>query len=82
MQTALSRSTADYVLFTDADVRHGSRALARGLAELEQQGLDFLSFCPRFDFACWWENVLLPHATITGAVRFLSPGRGAAAVGP
>ena len=81
MQCAFERATAEEVLFTDADVIHRPGALARGLAERERSGADLLSLSPRFHFECWWENVLLPHATMAGVIRFLARGREPAAVG-
>ena len=71
MQHALSLSSAPIVLFADADVIHSPPCFASALAEMQRDNVDFLSLAPRFDFESFWENVLLPHAFVAGAVQFL-----------
>lgn len=71
MQHALSASSSPQVLFTDADVIHSRSCFASALAEMQREGIDFLSLAPRFDFESFWENVLLPHTFIAGTVQFL-----------
>ena len=46
MQQAAALAGGDLLLFTDADIIHEPRALATGLAELDNLGLDFLSLFP------------------------------------
>ena len=71
MQHGLLASTAQYIVFTDADVIHASRCFASALGEMRKQQIDFLSLCPTFEFESFWENALLPHVLIAGTVQFL-----------
>ncbi|MFO0938289.1 MAG: glycosyltransferase family 2 protein [Gemmataceae bacterium] len=60
MQHAADIATGDYLLFTDADVRHSPNCFQTALAEMEQQRLDFLSFFPTIQCVSFWENANLP----------------------
>lgn len=73
MQQAAERASGEYVLFTDADIRHGPTCFATALAELERGGYDFLSLFPRFVTVTVWENVLLP-AFLGGFAQLATPG--------
>jgi chlorobactene glucosyltransferase len=60
MQHAAARGTGDYLLFTDADVRHAPECFRTAVAEIERHRLDFLSLFPTMHCVSFWENVNLP----------------------
>jgi glycosyltransferase involved in cell wall biosynthesis len=72
MQQAAALASGDYLLFTDADVRHDPRCFATALTELERAGLDFLSLFPEMQCVSFWENVILP-ALVGGLVQLATP---------
>jgi chlorobactene glucosyltransferase len=60
MQHASARGMGEYLLFTDADVRHPSECFRTALAEVERHRLDFLSLFPTMHCVSFWEKVNLP----------------------
>jgi GT2 family glycosyltransferase len=60
MNYGLASASNELILFTDADVIHHSTSFATGIALLQKQSLDFLSFLPRIDCVSFWENVCIP----------------------
>ena len=73
MQQAAALAGGNHLLFTDADIIHEPRALATGLAELENLGLDFLSLFPRMDTISLWENIVVP-TFVGGLALLVTPG--------
>ncbi|MBL8937505.1 MAG: glycosyltransferase [Archangium sp.] len=51
MAKGIERSSGDWVLFADADVRYGPQALRRAITYAEQHQLDFLTVMPQTDSA-------------------------------
>lgn len=51
MAQGTARSTGEWVLFADADVRYGPQALRRAITYAEQHQLDFLTAMPQTDSA-------------------------------
>jgi glycosyltransferase involved in cell wall biosynthesis len=60
MNHGIALASDELILFTDADVVHCPTSFATGVAILQKQGLDFLSFLPRIDCVSFWENVCVP----------------------
>ncbi|MGH9368962.1 MAG: glycosyltransferase [Thermoanaerobaculia bacterium] len=63
----------ELLLFADADVRYGPRALSEAVAFLEAERLDFLFVVPRVEASGFWESVLMPNLLVTfyGGPAFL-----------
>lgn len=72
MQTAAARAQGEFLLFTDADVRHAPRLLATALAEMRQRKLDLLSLFPRLECVTFWEHVIWP-IYVAGLARLAGP---------
>jgi glycosyltransferase involved in cell wall biosynthesis len=58
LQRAYERSSGEWLVFTDADVRFTPDVLRRSLAVARQQGWDHLTIFGRVDTASFWERVL------------------------
>jgi glycosyltransferase involved in cell wall biosynthesis len=71
MQQAAAVATGEYLVFTDADVRHAPTCFGTALAELERQRYDLLSLFPLMHFVSLWENVIVP-ALLAGIAQFAS----------
>lgn len=56
-----SESTAEYLLFVDADTRHHPLMLATVIQEAEKKQADLLSLVIRVDMDSFWERVLVPQ---------------------
>jgi len=74
MRNGLATTTAQTIVFTDADVIHSPQCFASAFREMRKQRVDFLSLCPSLEFESFWENALLPHAFIAGTVQFAVQG--------
>jgi hypothetical protein len=74
MEQGARAATGEFIVFTDADVIHQPRCFGTAIAELRRKQVDFLSLCPNFECQSFWENVLLPHCFIAGAVQFCLQG--------
>lgn len=72
MQHGTDRATGDYLLFTDADVRHAPGCFDAALAEMKRHRLDFFSLFPRMQCVSFWENVNLP-IYIGGLAQLVGP---------
>jgi glycosyltransferase involved in cell wall biosynthesis len=60
MQQAAAHAMGDYLLFTDADIIHGPACFRTAVSELNERGLDLISYFPRIRCESVWENVLMP----------------------
>lgn len=67
-------STADWLLFTDADTCHKPESLLQAVAYAEIQQLDALSLLLRQECVGFWERVILPLA-YQNFFAVLQPGR-------
>ena len=70
MQKGMSMSSADVLLFMDADIEHHPRCFITALAEMERLELDFLSLFPRIRCISLWENAILP--SLIGAIALFA----------
>lgn len=53
-------STAEWLLFTDADTFHYPGSLAAAVKEAEERGVDLLSYSPEQETGSWYESMLMP----------------------
>lgn len=58
----LQRTTADYVLFTDADIRFESETLKRAIYEMKFYQVDLLSISPEIQSKGFWSGVVFQTA--------------------
>jgi GT2 family glycosyltransferase len=73
MHHALALTSAETLLFTDADILHAPDCFSKALAEMELHALGFLSLFPHMECVSFWENVILP--ALTGGIALLAtPG--------
>jgi len=64
------RATGDYLLFTDADTRHGADLLRRVVGELEQAGAESMSLAGRQLMESFWERLVQPQIFISMLFRY------------
>jgi glycosyltransferase involved in cell wall biosynthesis len=67
------RARGDWLLFTDADVVHGPRAVYNAVATMERERLDHLAVAPRLEAGSLVEALVLPLFVLLCQVRFLDP---------
>lgn len=67
------RAHGDWLLFTDADVVHGPRAVANAVAAMERERLDHLAVQPRIEAGSLIEALVLPLFMVLCQVRFIDP---------
>jgi glycosyltransferase involved in cell wall biosynthesis len=53
-------STAEWLLFTDADTFHYPGSLAAAVKEAEERRVDLLSYSPEQETGSWYESMLMP----------------------
>jgi glycosyltransferase involved in cell wall biosynthesis len=58
--TGATGSTAEWLLFTDADTFHYQGSLAASVREAESRKVDLLSYSPEQETATWWELAVMP----------------------
>jgi glycosyltransferase involved in cell wall biosynthesis len=58
--TGAHGSTADWLLFTDADTVHYPGSLVAAVREAEEHGVDFLSYSPEQEVVSFGERILMP----------------------
>jgi glycosyltransferase involved in cell wall biosynthesis len=58
--TGAKGSTAEWLLFTDADTYHYPGSLAASVREAEERNVDLLSYSPEQETAAWWELAVMP----------------------
>lgn len=75
---AAADASAEWLLFTDADVRLEPPAVAAAIAHADAHQLDLFSLWPRDASAGFWERLLIP---LCGAMIVLWYGRAAAGPG-
>jgi hypothetical protein len=73
LELGQGRARGDYILFTDADVLHGPRALANAIAVMERERLDHLAVQPRMEAGSLIEALVLPLFMLLCQIRFLDP---------
>ena len=72
--TGAQGSTADWLLFTDADTVHYSGSLAAAVREAEERRVDLLSYSPEQEVASFAERILMP-LVFADLVRTYPPER-------
>ena len=72
--TGAAGSTAEWLLFTDADTFHYPGSLAASVAEAENRHVDLLSYSPEQETATWWELAVMP-VVFAELVRTYPPER-------
>ena len=63
-------ATTDWLLFTDADVRHLPGSAAHALANAELRGAALVSYSPKQVMETWWERAMIPFVFSRLAVRY------------
>jgi len=58
--TGAKGSTAEWLLFTDADTFHYPGSLAASVQEAESRKVSLLSYSPEQETASWWELAVMP----------------------
>ena len=58
--TGAMGSTAEWLLFTDADTFHYPGSLAASVSEAESRKVALLSYSPEQETAAWWEKAVMP----------------------
>lgn len=58
--TGATGSSAEWLLFTDADTFHYPGSLAASVREAEERQVDLLSYSPEQETAKWWELAVMP----------------------
>lgn len=73
LELGQGRARGDWLLFTDADVVHGPRALFNAVAAMERERLDHLAVQPRMEAGSLTEALVLPLFVLLCQIRFLDP---------
>jgi len=63
-------AATDWLLFTDADVRHLPGSAAHALANAELRGAALVSYSPKQVMETWWERAMIPFVFSRLAVRY------------
>lgn len=71
LELGQGRARGDWLLFTDADVVHGPRAIVNAVAAMERERLDHLAVQPRLEAGSLAEALVLPLFVLLCQVRFL-----------
>ena len=73
LEIGQGRAKGDYLLFTDADVVHGPRAIFNAVAAMDRERLDHLAVQPRMEAGSLVEALVLPLFVLLCQIRFLDP---------
>jgi glycosyltransferase involved in cell wall biosynthesis len=73
LELGQSRAKGDWLLFTDADVLHGRRAIANAVAVMERERLDHLAVFPRLEAGSLVEALVLPLFVLMYQLRLVDP---------
>jgi chlorobactene glucosyltransferase len=73
LELGQGRADGDYLLFTDADVVVGRRAIANAVRVLDARKLDHLTLHPRLEASTLIEAVVLPLYFLLCEFRFIDP---------
>lgn len=55
------QARGEWLLFTDADVRHAPDAIEAGLRLAEEHGAKLVSYSPGQEMETWWEEMVIPY---------------------
>lgn len=73
LELGQGRADGDFLLFTDADVFHGRRAVYNAVRVMEEEALDHLAVHPRLEAGSLVEALVLPLYVLIGEFRFVDP---------
>jgi len=73
LELGQGRADGEFLLFTDADVIHGRRAVAHALSVMEGERLDHLALHPRLEASTLVEAFVLPLYFLLCEFRFVDP---------
>lgn len=71
LELGQGRAKGDFILFTDADVMHGPRAVMNAVSAMERERLDHLAVHPRMEAGSVVEALVLPLFVLLCQIRFL-----------
>jgi hypothetical protein len=67
------RARGEFILFTDADILHGPRAVLNAIAVMQRERLDHLAVFPRLEAGSLAESLVLPLFGLLYQLRFVDP---------
>ena len=67
------RARGDWILFTDADVLHGPRAVLNAVTVMQKENLDHLAVFPRLEAGSLGEALVMPLFGLLYQLRFVDP---------
>ncbi len=73
LELGQGRAKGDWLLFTDADVLHGRRAVANAIAVMQRERLDHLAVFPRLEAGSLVEALVLPLFVLMYQLRLVDP---------
>ena len=73
LELGQGRAHGDWLLFTDADVLHGPRAIKNAVAVMQRERLDHLAVFPRLEAGSLVEALVLPLFVLLYQLRFVDP---------
>jgi glycosyltransferase involved in cell wall biosynthesis len=73
LELGQGRARGDFLLFSDADVLHGARAVRHALQVMVDEKLDHLTVHPRLEAGSWIEALVLPLFVLLCQIRFIDP---------
>ena len=73
LELGQGRARGDWLLFSDADVVHGPRAIFNAVAAMERERLDHLAVFPRMEAGSLIEALVLPLFVLLYQFRFIDP---------
>ena len=71
LEVGQGRASGEYILFTDADVIHGRRAVYNAVRLMREKDLDHLAVHPRLEASTLVEALILPLYFLLGELRFV-----------
>lgn len=73
LELGQGRADGDFILFTDADVFHGRRAIYNAVRVMEEERLDHVAVHPRLEAGSLLEALVLPLYVLIWEFRFVDP---------
>jgi hypothetical protein len=73
LEIGQGRAHGDWLLFSDADVLHGRRAVYNAVATMEKDRLDHLAVFPRLEAGSFVEALVLPLFVLLYQLRMVDP---------
>lgn len=70
LAAGVQETRGDWLLFTDADVRHLPGVAAQALAIAAETGAALVSFSPEQEMRTWWERTIIPRIYCALARQF------------